>query len=270
MNVFVFDIETVPDVESGERLLDLSGQPQADIAQAMFSLNKESTGSSFIKHHLQKVVAISAVFRHGDQLKVWSLGESTAQEPELIQRFFAGIEKFLPTLVSWNGSGFDLPVLHYRALYHGIAAATYWECGEQDNGFKYNNYLNRYHYRHLDLMDVLSGYQQKAYARLDDIAVMLGLPRKMGLGGDKVWDFYQQGEIEQIRHYCESDVLNTYLIYLRFQLMRGALTPDQYKNEIELTKNTLRQSPAAHHQSFLTIWEENDVKISAPFRHPTE
>src|SRR5699024_9779140 len=108
-------------------------------------------------------------------------------EEELVQRFFDGIEKFIPTLVSWNGGAFDLPVIHYRALFHGIAGLRYWEIGDEDQSFRWNNYLNRYHQRHLDLMDMLSGYQARAAAPLDEIAVLLGLPGKMGMSGTKVW-----------------------------------------------------------------------------------
>ncbi len=259
MNVFVFDIETVPDVVTGRRLLGLEGLSDEAVASAMMSHIKEATGQGFVKHHLQKIVAISAVFRQGNSLKVWSLGETTSTEAEIIQRFYAGIEKFLPTLVSWNGGQFDLPVLHYRSLYHGIAAQRYWETGERDTNFKYNNYLNRYHTRHIDLMDTLAAFSQKAFVRLDEMAVMLGFPGKMGMSGNQVWEHYLQGDIDNIRYYCETDVLNTYLIYLRFQLIRGTLSHEQYENEIQLTKNTLNQSQSAHLLEFLEVWNANDA-----------
>lgn len=262
MNVFVFDIETVPDVATGRRLLGLEGLSDEAVANAMMSQIKEATGQGFVKHHLQKIVAISAVFRHSNTIKVWSLGETQASEAEIIQRFYAGIEKFLPTLVSWNGGQFDLPVLHYRSLYHGIPAPRYWETGEHDPSFKYNNYLNRYHTRHIDLMDTLAAFSQKAFVRLDEMAVMLGLPGKMGMSGNQVLSQYLQGNIDNIRNYCETDVLNTYLIYLRFQLIKGALSSEQYENEIQLTKDMLNQSQSAHLVEFLEVWNANDGKIS--------
>ncbi len=258
MNVFVFDIETVPDVASGRRLLGLMNESDAGVLAAMQSLTKESTGNDFVKLHLQKIVAISAVFRQGDQVKVWSLGKEESSEADLIQRFFTGIEKYKPTLVSWNGTGFDLPVLHYRALFHGVAATGYWDTGEHDNNFKYNNYLNRYHARHLDLMDVLAAYQPKATARLDDIAKMLGFPGKMGIDGSEVLSYFNRGELKTIRDYCETDVLNTYLVFLRFQLMRGHLSPAQYEDEIILTKTMLHDADETHLQAFLENWLEQE------------
>lgn len=258
MSVFVFDIETVPDVSSARRLLNLQGESDEVVLEALLSITKETTGSTFVKYHLQKIVAISAVLRQGDNLKVWSLGTEQSSEEELIQRFFAGIDKYKPTLVSWNGTGFDLPVLHYRALYHGVPANTYWDTGEQDNSFKYNNYLNRYHMRHLDLMDTLAAYQSKAYARLDDIAKMLGFPGKMGIDGSEVLNYFSRGDVKTIRDYCETDVLNTYLVYLRFQLMRGQLSPAQYEDEIILTKTMLHDSDEGHLQTFLEAWLEQE------------
>lgn len=258
MSTFVFDIETVPDVASGRRLLNLPGESDEGVLEAMLSLAKEATGSTFMKYHLQKIVAISAVLRQGEHLKVWSLGNEQSSEAELIQRFFAGIDKYKPTLVSWNGTGFDLPVLHYRALYHGVTANTYWDTGEQDNSFKYNNYLNRYHMRHLDLMDTLAAYQSKAYARLDDIAKMLGFPGKIGVDGSEVLNYFNRGDLKTIRDYCETDVLNTYLVYLRFQLMRGHLSPTQYEDEIILTKTMLHDSDEGHLQAFLEAWLEQE------------
>lgn len=259
LNVFVFDIETIPDVVSGRKLYELEGLTDQEVVEAMQTIRRQETNgtSDFIRHYLQQVVCISGVLRHRDQFKVWSLGEAGSNEAEIIERFYSGLEKLTPTLVSWNGAGFDLPVLHYRAMLHGIAASRYWDNGENDKEFKWNNYLSRYHTRHLDLMDVLSGYQARCVAPLDDIAVMLGFPGKMGMSGAKVWEAYSQGKIEEIRNYCETDVLNTYLVYLRFELMRGKLTEQQYQQECDIVKRNLRDSDKPHLIEFLEAWGLN-------------
>ena len=72
-----------------------------------------------MRHHLNRVVAIAVVLRAGERFRVWALGGAESSEAELVERFFDGIERYSPNLVSWNGGGFDLPVLHYRALLHG-------------------------------------------------------------------------------------------------------------------------------------------------------
>lgn len=255
MNVFVFDIETVPDVDGGRRLYHLDGLSDKEVAEVMFHKRRQETGGSdFLRLHLQRVVAISAVLRSGNTLKVWSLADADSAEPELIKRFFDGLEKFSPTLVSWNGGGFDLPVLHYRALLHGIVAPRYWDNGEDDPAFKWNNYLSRFHARHTDLMDVLSGYQARACAPLDEIATLLGLPGKMGMSGAQVWDSFLNGDIAGIRNYCETDVLNTYLIYLRFELIRGHLAPDSYQEECRMVYDCLSKETKPHLQEFLQAW----------------
>lgn len=254
MNVFVFDIETIPDVDGGRRLYGLDNLSDKDVASAMFARRRAESGNEFLRLHLQRVVAISAVFRSGDSVKVWSLGTPESTEAELIQRFYDGLDKYTPTLVSWNGGGFDLPVLHYRALLHGVTAPRYWDTGDDDNTFRWNNYVSRYHWRHTDLMDVLSMFNLRAAAPLDEIALLLGLPGKMGMSGDKVWDAYQEGRLPEIRNYCETDVLNTFLVYLRFELMRGHLTREQYQHECQRVRDLLSKSDAAHLQAFLTAW----------------
>lgn len=250
MTILVFDIETIPDIESGQKLYDLQGLSDEDTAQALFALRREKVGTDFLPHYLQKVVAISLVLSNTKQLKVWSLGDETSDEKEIITRFFNGIDKHTPTLVSWNGSGFDLPVLHYRALLHGIPAPLYWETGDNQQAFRWNNYLNRFHYRHLDLMDVLSAYQNKAVAPLDKIASMLGFPGKMGMSGDKVWTEYCQGNLKHIRDYCETDVLNTYCIYLRFELIRGTITAAEYQQALLRLQHVLMEEKKEHLTEF--------------------
>ena len=256
MNVLAFDIETVPDVATGKRLYGLEGLSDKDVAQAMFAKRREQTGDSeFLRHHLHRVVAISAVLRQGETLRVWSLGEPASDEAELVRRFYDGIERYTPTLVSWNGGGFDLPVLHYRALLHGVAAPRYWETGADDQSFRWNNYISRYHERHTDLMDILAYYQPRASAPLDEVAQMLGFPGKLGMHGAEVWGQYLAGRIGEIRDYCETDALNTYLIYLRFELMRGNLDEAGFQRETELVRKTLRETDKPHLHAFLDAWK---------------
>ena len=258
MNVLVFDIETIPDLDGGRRIYDLDGLSDKDTASALLNLRRQENGTEFLRLHLHRIVAISVVLRSTQGVKVWSLGDEDSSEKELIERFYDGIDRFSPNLVSWNGGGFDLPVLHYRALKHGVQARRYWETGNEDTSFKWNNYLSRYHQRHLDLMDQLALFNARANAPLDQIATLLGFPGKMGMSGGKVFDAFQEGNLKGIRDYCETDVLNTWLVYLRFQLMRGELDPTGYEQELTLLQDYLKAEGHPHFLGFLEAWTSVD------------
>jgi predicted PolB exonuclease-like 3'-5' exonuclease len=137
-----------------------------------------------------------------------------------------------------------------------VVARRYWETGSEDQSFRWNNYLSRYHERHTDLMDVLSGYQPRAKASLTDMAYLLGLPGKLGFSGDKVWDAYAAGNLVGIRRYCETDVLNTWLVYLRYQLMRGHLDADELAAEQARVREYLGASEEPHFAEFLAAWPQ--------------
>ena len=255
MPILVFDIETVPDVAGIRRLSDLP--PALDDAAVLdwFGQSRRAAaGSDFAPHYLQQVVAISCALRTESDLKVWSIGEIDDPEPELIRRFFDGIEKFSPQLVSWNGGGFDLPVLHHRALIHGVTAEKYWDWGDQDKEFKFNNYLARFHTRHLDLMDVLAMFQFRANAPLDAIARLCGFPGKLGMNGSEVAAAVARGDLRDVRAYCETDVLNTYLVYQRFRLVRGELSAGEYAKEIGFARERLASWDAPHWKAFAAAW----------------
>ncbi|WP_118178885.1 3'-5' exonuclease [Paraburkholderia phosphatilytica] len=254
--VLVFDIETIPDVDGIRRLEDLPANlTDAEVADYAFSARREKTGSDFLPHHLQRIAAISCAFRDNQGFRVRSLGTLQDGEAALIQSFYRTIEKYTPQLVSWNGGGFDLPVLHYRALVHGVRASRYWDLGEDDREFKWNNYISRYHSRHTDLMDLLAMYQARANAPLDALAKLCGFPGKLGMDGGQVWNAFQQGRIEEIRNYCETDVVNTYLLYCRFQLMRGGFSADEYADEVALVKQSLSTEAAPHWAEYLAAFE---------------
>jgi hypothetical protein len=253
----VFDIETVPDVAGLRRL-----RPQwrelddAAIAERAFAERREKTGSDFLPLHVHRVVAIGCGFRDAQAFRVRCLGAVGDDEAKLVADFFRLIDRYTPQLVSWNGGGFDLPVLHYRALIHGVPAPRYWELGEDDRDFKWNNYISRYHARHLDLMDLLSLYQPRATAPLDDIAKLAGFAGKLGMDGAQVWEAYRQGGLAAIRAYCETDVVNTYLVYTRFQRMRGVLTEAGAAAEEALVRSTLQAAAGDHWREFLAAWPE--------------
>ncbi len=254
--VLAFDIETVPDCAGIRRLHDLPDSlADAEVAEVAFQRRRTQAGSDFLAPHLQRVVVISCVLRDGEGLQIFSIGEPERDERAAIQKFFDGIEKLTPQLVSWNGGGFDLPVLQVRGMIHGVVAPRYWELGDEDREFRYNNYIGRYHTRHIDLMDLLAQYQPRNNAPLDEVAQLAGLPGKTGLSGAGVWPEYLAGGIERIRNYCEMDCANTYLLWLRFQRMRGVFTAEHYKRECAQFRDWIGKQDASYWREFLKRWK---------------
>ena len=219
-STIVFDIESIPDVAGLRTLHGLDASlSDAEVAEFAFQKQRAKNGSDFLPHYLQRVIVISYALRDG--------------------------EKFLVRL----------PVLHYRGLINGAVAPRYWEMGEGDyrdaRDFKWNNYIGRYHMRHLDLMDLLAMYQPRASAPLDQLAKLMGLPGKQSMAGDAVWPAWLDGRIDDIRDYCETDVVNTYLVYLRFQKMRGMLTPAEHDTEVAFVREHLAALKKPHWEAFL-------------------
>ena len=250
--VLAFDIETIPDVAGIRRLHDLPAElPDAEVAEIAFQKRRAQLGHDFLAPHLHRVAVISCVMRGDDGIKVFSL---EGDEADVIRRFYEGLEKYVPQLVSWNGGGFDLPVLNYRALALGVAASKFWDQGEDDRDFRFNSYVGRYHARHCDLMDVLAMYQPRNNAPLDEVAQLAGLPGKIGIGGAQVWSAWLDGKADEIRNYCEADTANTYLLWLRFQRLRGAMSEAQHGKECALLRETLEKQKSPHWREFLSRW----------------
>jgi 3'-5' exonuclease len=256
--VLVFDIECIPDIAGLRQLRsDPDGMTDQWVYSAWCEERQKEGKSDFMPLHLQRVLVISCVFRNAEGLRVHSfVDRDNASEGKVVQAFFNAVEKRVPQLVSWNGGGFDLPVLHYRGLRHGVTAGKYWDMGEDDREFKFNSYIGRYHMRHLDLMDLLALYQPKNNAPLDAMAKLCGFPGKLGMDGSQVYSAFQEGKTEDIRRYCETDVMNTYLLYCRFQKMRGGFTEAEYEQEIAFVKQTLGDlAPSeAHWREYLAAW----------------
>lgn len=259
--ILAFDIETIPDAHAIRTLHDFPNDiSDADVVEYALQKRRAQNGSDFLPLHLHRVVAISCCLRWSeDKVHVSTIGKIEDDEATVLRKFYDLLERYTPQLVSWNGGGFDLPVLHYRSLIHGISAARYWDLGDGDFGdsrdFKWNNYLSRYHMRHCDLMDVLAMYNGRANAPLDQMAKLCGFPGKMGMDGSKVWDAFQQGQLQEIRDYCETDAANTYLMFMRFQLLRGVYNPQEYQVEIDRLYHHLNAQPQEHWQQFCQMWQ---------------
>ena len=213
--IIAWDLETVRDLAAAARMLDLGMATEAEVREAL--------GPGFPKHPLHKIVCIGALVasRQPEGWRVDALGAPHVKERtegELISAFAERVGQLRPQLITWNGHSFDLPVLRYRAMVNRLSAA----------GLQVRQYFHRYTDDALDLCDILGSYVPGAKVKLDEVSKILGLPGKPnGIDGSRVEEMVRAGQIEEVARYCESDVLNTYRVWLVYELFRGSITAEQ-------------------------------------------
>ena len=232
--ICIFDCESILDTELIRRIYGLSGD-DFEISKEAMSLNLEKNGTEFMPLPFHKVVSICAVITDsfGTFKKVNKIdGENEAC---MIENFFKFIDDFEPKLVSFNGKNYDMPLLVLRALKHNIKASTYLDTND-----KWNNYKSKYsELKHCDLLESLAGGSIARGLRLDTICAMANLPGKYDIHGDKVLELFYQNELEKIHEYCESDVLNTFMLYLKYEFIKGNLLEEDYANSLNLMNEYL-------------------------------
>ncbi|MFT4021812.1 MAG: 3'-5' exonuclease [Acinetobacter sp.] len=253
--VLVFDIETITDLKSGAHLYNLHDLAQDDLEFAIAKLRRQESGTDFQRLPLHEIVCISGFWVDEQGFRLFSFSQEDCGEVELLRKFLSIFEKRHPILVSWNGSQFDLPVILFRAMYHGLSAPNLFDQGELDRQKRFNNYQNRYHQQHVDLMDAMAMFNGRNFQKLDDIAQLLGFPGKRDGAGYLVPDQVKQGAWSDLTAYCEGDVLNTWLIYLRWLLLKGQLQQDDHQQLLRNTIAYLHTQP--QHQDFLQDWQNH-------------
>jgi len=212
-HVIVWDLETVPDLRGFAAANNLDCKSDDEIGEAM--------GDKFPKHIYHSIVCIGALIAHRDDNDHWEVSAFGAphvgerSEKELIAAFVDKIAELTPQLVTFNGNSFDLPVLRYRAMIHAIAAP----------GLSARPYFNRYTDDAIDLCDVLASFSSQARATLHEVCRVMGLPGKPdSIDGGEVHKYFREGRIQEIADYCETDIVNTYRVWLRHELFRGRLS----------------------------------------------
>lgn len=239
-NLIVCDLETVPDLRAFAAANGLEGKPFDEVRAAL--------GDKFPKHLYHSIVCIGAlVAERRDGL--WHVIASGAphvgerSEKQLIEDFVAKIADLQAQLVTFNGTGFDLPVLRYRAMLNRVSAP----------GLSARSYFNRYTEDAVDLCDVLASYSSNAKATLHEICRTFGLPGKPGeVDGGSVEELFRAGRLNDIAKYCETDIMNTYRVWLRYELFRGRLSQQEFLASEENIVAFIRERPGkAHLAQFL-------------------
>ena len=251
--ILVFDIETIPDIGTGRRLYpELKDLSDDDALTALIALRQAEAGNDFMRLPLHKIACLSFLWVENGEFSLHSLALDRLTEADILRKFFRAFAK-KPVLVSWNGSGFDVPVLLYRALHHKISAPALFNSANKPD------YLYRYGEMHVDLMDKMSLYNGYSKQKLDTIAALCGFAGKGEIDGSQVVPMVQSGDWQKLTTYCESDVLNTWLIYLRWLILTGKADLDgcemmiaqthEFVSKIKNADDTLR------HERFLDAWQ---------------
>jgi predicted PolB exonuclease-like 3'-5' exonuclease len=235
-NLFVFDIETVPDTNAAKRLLNLESNDKNQLRESLTNYHLKITDgkNSFLRQPFHSVIAISfleaEIIRDFSgqefyQIKdIRSGGDLASTEADLVRGFFSHLKKNLSRLVSFNGKNFDLPVLKYAAMKHEVEAAWLYKMGD-----KWNNYNQKFSLDwHCDLADAFSDFGASAKVKMNELCAAFNLPGKLGIDGSQVMQMFDDGKLQEIRDYCETDVINTYLLYLTYQHHNGSISKNSF------------------------------------------
>ena len=228
--ICVFDCESIPDVELLRKIYDYGGN-DIEVCEMAFKAQENLNGSSFLPLPFHKIISISAVIcdDNCNFIKVGNYKEGLSEQ-EIISDFLFYFNKHNPKLVSFNGRAFDIPLIMLRAMKYNLNANAYFEVeNTKYNKNKWDNYRSRYSENfHIDLLDCLGFFGAARAMRLDAVCKMANIPGKFDTSGDDVFRLYYEGEIQKINDYCQSDVLNTYWLFLKYLLLQDKISIEDY------------------------------------------
>jgi predicted PolB exonuclease-like 3'-5' exonuclease len=230
--ICVFDCETIPDIDLIRQTFDVEGLDDHAAINKAQEEYAQTRNTTFLPLPYHRLVALSAVIADGfgNFIKVGDFGKGEDDEEAIIRDLFSYVESQNPRLISFNGRGFDMPMLLIRAMRYNISFPAWFDQNNPLlNKSKWENYRQRFAEAfHLDLLDSMGSFGAVRNLKLDTLCTMAGLPGKYDVSGDQVTDLYYAGKLDKIREYCQSDVLNTYWLFLKYELLRGTLTLEDY------------------------------------------
>lgn len=219
--IFVFDAETIPDFELLRQILD---EPGADdkliLEKASEELSRNQSG--FLPPMYHRLISWVGLWIENSGQPAQKTSWSGEDEKEGLQKLFDTLSTYKDFgLIHHNGRGFDLPLLTYRSMKHGLQMPL-----------RLNSHDIRYRFSkaNLDLMDEFSNYGASSYPKLKHLGYLIDLPFKKTAEGNEVLEMYQKGELDRIEHYCYEDVMATYIIWLRLRYTCGEIQAEVFEN----------------------------------------
>ena len=232
VSYLVFDIESIADGNLISKVRYPSENYTPEKAIEVYSSERmEQFGSEFIPYTFHLPISV-AVIKLGIDLRIIDIVTLDAPKyrPHVITKhFWDGWRAYkMPTLVSFNGRTFDIPLMELSAFRFGISAPAWFNLKERT----YEQKRNRYNQdSHFDLQEILTNYgATRLNGGLNLVANLLGKPGKMGIAGHMVQDLYNAGQLDQINDYCRCDVLDTYFVLLRIKVLIGELSIEEEKS----------------------------------------
>jgi predicted PolB exonuclease-like 3'-5' exonuclease len=241
-----FDVESVADGELVSRIrypgLGLDARAAVDRYRAELV---EKYETDFVPYTFQIPVSVAVAKIAADYrlLDISVLDEPLFRPHVLAEHFWRGWEKYRrPTLVSFNGRTFDLPLLELAAFRYGISVPGWFNVTAKS----FEQFRNRFNLdAHIDLQEILTNFGSTRFSGgLNLAANLLGKPGKMDIQGHMVQDLYNDGKLVEINDYCRCDVLDTYFVFLRTRVLFGAISLDEEQGLIGQTKSWLMKKSA--------------------------
>jgi hypothetical protein len=196
----------------------------------------EEQGNDFfpLSFHVPISIAVGQVNDERVLTGVEAINENDDySEESIVCTFWQRLERFSGTLVTFNGRNFDLPVLELQALKYGCQAPRYF------GGKSRSRYAEEGHY---DLYDFLTNYGvHRLRGGFNLLARLIGLPGKTEIDGSMIQRLWQEGRLRDIHRYCRHDVIQTYFLFLRVELLRGRLTQEQYEHALARTVESRKE-----------------------------
>lgn len=214
MSILAYSLITIPDFETGSKLHNLNGLDNKGTAKALFHLQAQQTGDECLPSYLQQIIAISLVLLDQDD-KLQTITLKNNQEADILNTFFDIIEGYQPTITTWDGEYFNAEVVSYRSIKQALQMSPYYE--NKDNHFNLNHAM----------------VSSSVATPLEDIATLLGLEVQENKNSRTICELYLSDKLDDLYAYSESNALNTYQIYLRYQHSHGEINEATYLRLIE-------------------------------------